>query len=68
MTGTFLSFPIICLSVHFIFMPGVAKILLVGVVWLPIASMVNAGGIETTSVMTATYKKELMPHADIVDN
>jgi hypothetical protein len=40
----------------------------VGVVWLPIASMVNAGGIETTSVMTATYKKELMPHADIVDN
>jgi len=66
MDGTLLSFLIIWLFVHFIIMSTVAKILLVSVVWLPIASMANAGGIYITPTMTATYKKELMPHAVIV--
>ena len=63
---TFLNFLIIWLIGHFIFMMFFAKILRVNVVWVPIASMANVGGIATTPAVTATYKKELMPHAVIL--
>ena len=63
---TFLYFLIIWLIGHFIFMMFFAKILRVNVVWVPIASMANVGGIATTPAVTATYKKELMPHAVIL--
>lgn len=66
MNGSFLYFLIIWLIGHFIFMMFFAKILRVNVVWVPIASMANVGGIATTPAVTATYKKELMPHAVIL--
>jgi uncharacterized membrane protein len=44
----------------------ITKILKVNAVWVPIASMANVGGIATTPTVTATYKKELMPHAIIL--
>jgi uncharacterized membrane protein len=64
--GVFLLFLIIWLISHFIFMIFVAKTLNVNAVWVPIASMANVGGIATTPAVTATYRKELMPHAVIL--
>jgi uncharacterized membrane protein len=64
--SSFVSFLIIWLISHFIFMIFVAKILNVNAVWIPIASMANVGGIATTPAVTATYNKELMPHAVIL--
>ena len=62
----FLSFLIFWLFTHFVFMLLVAKVLNVNAVWVPIASMANVGGIATTPAVTATYRKELMPHAVIL--
>jgi uncharacterized membrane protein len=64
--GSFLLFLIIWLFSHFIFMLLVAKLLNVNTVWVPIASMANVGGIATTPAVTATFRKELMPHAVIL--
>lgn len=64
--GSFLLFLIIWLFSHFIFMLFVAKLLNVNTVWVPIASMANVGGIATTPAVTATFRKELMPHAVIL--
>lgn len=64
--GSFILFLIIWLFSHFIFMLFVAKLLSVNTVWVPIASMANVGGIATTPAVTATYRKELMPHAVIL--
>ncbi len=62
----FILLLVIWLISHFIFMVFIAKILKVNAVWVPIASMANVGGIATTPAVTATYKKELMPHAVIL--
>jgi uncharacterized membrane protein len=62
----FILFLVIWLLSHFIFMVVIAKTLKVNAVWVPIASMANVGGIATTPAVTATYKKELMPHAVIL--
>ena len=62
----FMSFLVVWLVSHFIFMLGVAKVLKVNVAWVPIASMANVGGIATAPAVTAAYKKEWMPHAIIL--
>jgi uncharacterized membrane protein len=64
--GSFILFLFIWLFSHFIFMLFVAKLLNVNTLWVPIASMANVGGIATTPAVTATYRKELMPHAVIL--
>jgi len=35
-------------------------------VWLPIASMANFGGISTAPAVTAAYDTKLMPHAIVL--
>jgi uncharacterized membrane protein len=62
----FMSFLVVWLVSHFIFILGVAKVLKVNVAWVPIASMANVGGIATAPAVTAAYKKEWMPHAIIL--
>ena len=58
-----LSFLIIWLVSHFIFMVLIAKILNSNMAWVPIASMANVGGIATAPAVTAAYEKKWMPHA-----
>lgn len=62
-TFGFLSFLIVWLASHFIFMLGIAKLLNTHVAWVPIASMANVGGIATAPAVTAAYEKKWMPHA-----
>jgi len=62
----FLLFLIIWLTGHFIFMLFVAKLLNISMVWVPIASMANVGGIATAPAVTAAYEKKWMPHAIIL--
>ena len=64
--AAFMSFLVVWLVSHFIFMLGMAKVLKVNVAWVPIASMANVGGIATAPAVTAAYKKEWMPHAIIL--
>lgn len=62
----FMSFLIVWLSSHFIFMLLIAKVLNIHTAWVPIASMANVGGIATAPAVTAAFKKEWMPHAVIL--
>ncbi|MBL6964864.1 MAG: DUF819 family protein [Bacteroidetes bacterium] len=61
-----LSFLMIWLVSHFIFMLLVAKALNANIAWVPIASMANVGGIATAPAVTAAYEKKWMPHAIIL--
>jgi uncharacterized membrane protein len=54
---------VIWLILHFVGMLICAKILKLNLVWVPIASMANLGGISTAPAVTAAYRKDLMPHA-----
>ena len=54
---------VIWLILHFVGMLICAKILRLNLVWVPIASMANLGGISTAPAVTAAYRKDLMPHA-----
>ncbi len=60
---TFVNLVIIWLILHFIGMVLVAKLLGINLIWVPIASMANLGGISTAPAVTAAYRKDLMPHA-----
>ncbi|WP_373400848.1 DUF819 family protein [Algoriphagus halophilus] len=59
----FILLVVIWLTLHFIGMLICAKILKLNLVWVPIASMANLGGISTAPAVTAAYRKDLMPHA-----
>jgi uncharacterized membrane protein len=59
----FVSLVVIWLILHFVGMLICAKILRLNLVWVPIASMANLGGISTAPAVTAAYRKDLMPHA-----
>jgi uncharacterized membrane protein len=59
----FVLLVVIWLILHFIGMLICAKILKLNLVWVPIASMANLGGISTAPAVTAAYRKDLMPHA-----
>ena len=61
-----LSFLIIWLLSHFLFMLLIAKLLNANIAWVPIASMANVGGIATAPAVTAAYEKKWMPHAIIL--
>lgn len=61
-----LSFLIVWLVSHLLFMLFIAKILNVNIAWVPIASMANVGGIATAPAVTAAYQKKWMPHAIIL--
>ena len=43
-----------------------AYLLKISMVWVPIASMANFGGISTAPAVTAAYNPKLMPHAIIL--
>ncbi|MDF2157956.1 DUF819 family protein [Algoriphagus sp. CAU 1675] len=60
---TFINLVIVWLFLHFIGMVLVAKLLGINLIWVPIASMANLGGISTAPAVTAAYRKDLMPHA-----
>ncbi|WP_290506994.1 DUF819 family protein [Algoriphagus sp.] len=59
----FVGVVLIWLILHFIGMILVSKILNLNLIWVPIASMANLGGISTAPAVTAAYRKDLMPHA-----
>ncbi|MEN2282086.1 DUF819 family protein [Algoriphagus sp. SE2] len=59
----FIFLVVIWLILHFVGMLICAKILKLNLVWVPIASMANLGGISTAPAVTAAYRKDLMPHA-----
>lgn len=59
----FVRLVLIWLVLHFLGMLLVAKLLRLNLVWVPIASMANLGGISTAPAVTAAYRKDLMPHA-----
>ncbi len=54
---------VIWLLAHCIFMLLASILMRVNVVWVPIASMANLGGISTAPAVTSAYRKDLMPHA-----
>lgn len=60
---TFVGIVILWLILHFLGMLLVSKILNLNLIWAPIASMANLGGISTAPAVTAAYRKDLMPHA-----
>ena len=60
---TFVGLVLIWLVFHFIGMILVSKVLRLNLIWVPIASMANLGGISTAPAVTAAYRKDLMPHA-----
>ncbi|MEL6721519.1 MAG: DUF819 family protein, partial [Bacteroidota bacterium] len=66
MNLSFLLFLIIWLIGHFGFMLLVARLLHINMVWVPIASMANVGGIATAPAVTAAYEQKWMPHAIIL--
>ena len=59
----FVGLVLIWLILHFLGMLLVAKILRLNLIWVPIASMANLGGISTAPAVTSAYRKDLMPHA-----
>lgn len=59
----FVLLVVIWLILHFVGMLICAKILKLNLIWVPIASMANLGGISTAPAVTAAYRKDLMPHA-----
>ncbi len=61
-----LSFLIIWLISHFVFMVFMAKLLNINVAWVSIASMANVGGIATAPAVTAAYERKWMPHAIVL--
>lgn len=60
---TFIGIVLCWLILHFVGMLLVAKTLNLNLIWVPIASMANLGGISTAPAVTAAYRKDLMPHA-----
>ncbi len=60
---TFVQLVLFWLVLHFLGMILIAKLLRLNLVWVPIASMANLGGISTAPAVTAAYRKDLMPHA-----
>lgn len=59
----FVALVLIWLILHFAGMLICSKLLKLNLVWVPIASMANLGGISTAPAVTAAYRKDLMPHA-----
>lgn len=59
----FVVLVVVWLILHFVGMLIIAKLLRLNLVWVPIASMANLGGISTAPAVTAAYRKDLMPHA-----
>lgn len=59
----FVGIVILWLILHFVGMLIVSKVLNLNLIWVPIASMANLGGISTAPAVTAAYRKDLMPHA-----
>lgn len=60
---TFVIVVLLWLVLHFLGMIMVSKALKLNLIWVPIASMANLGGISTAPAVTAAYRKDLMPHA-----
>lgn len=54
---------LIWLVLHFIGLLLIAKLLRINLIWVPIASMANLGGISTAPAVTAAFREDLMPHA-----
>jgi uncharacterized membrane protein len=60
---SFIGLVLVWLILHFVGMVVVARILKLNLIWVPIASMANLGGISTAPAVTAAFRKDLMPHA-----
>lgn len=60
---TFVIVVLLWLVLHSLGMIIVSKALKLNLIWVPIASMANLGGISTAPAVTAAYRKDLMPHA-----
>jgi uncharacterized membrane protein len=60
---SFVLFCIVWLITHYIILVLAARIMNLHMVWVPISSMANVGGISTAPAVTSAYNKNLMPHA-----
>jgi len=64
--GIFVLFVLVWLLLQFMFSVLTALALKISMVWVPIASMANLGGISTAPAVTAAYDRKLMPHAIVL--
>jgi len=64
--GIFVLFVLVWLLLQFVFSVLTALALKISMVWVPIASMANLGGISTAPAVTAAYDRKLMPHAIVL--
>lgn len=62
----FIGVIILWLVLQFVGSLFVAYLLNISMVWVPIASMANFGGISTAPAVTAAYNPKLMPHAIVL--
>lgn len=63
---SFILIVLVWLLLQFICSLILAYILRLSMVWVPIASMANFGGISTAPAVTAAYNPKLMPHAIVL--
>lgn len=61
--GVFVYIVLIWLILHFFGMLAIARLMKINLIWVPIASMANLGGISTAPAVTAAFREDLMPHA-----
>jgi uncharacterized membrane protein len=62
----FIGVVLIWLVLQFLASLFMAYFLKISMVWVPIASMANFGGISTAPAVTAAYNPKLMPHAIVL--
>lgn len=63
---SFILIVLVWLLLQFVCSFVLAYLLQISMVWVPIASMANFGGISTAPAVTAAYDPKLMPHAIVL--
>lgn len=61
-----LSFLVLWLILQFALSFWLAYRMKISLVWVPLASMANLGGVSTAPAVAAAYDKKLMPHAIVL--
>ena len=61
-----LSFLVLWLILQFALSFWLAYRMKISLVWVPLASMANLGGVSTAPAVASAYDKQLMPHAIVL--
>lgn len=61
-----LSFLVLWLLLQFVLSFWLAYRMKISLVWVPLASMANLGGVSTAPAVASAYDKQLMPHAIVL--